>query len=186
MSELFYFMQRRYLFFWVSYIVISILFQAKPVFADVAINGDNVGPIALTDLSDSWSVVITGGNRVSYFAPSGAWVAWSATTPNTASFTALCGSCEGDGAYHALWVSTTDPGDICGPGGDYSSCKASVDYQSQDIEMDVNTSPPPPPPSATTTVATSTVDQTQRNVWNGWWAFFSVLVFVVWLGRNER
>lgn len=40
--------------------------------------------------------------------------------------------------------------------------------------------------SATTTqTATSTVDQTQQNVWQAYWVLFSMLVFVVWLGRSR-
>jgi len=35
-------------------------------------------------------------------------------------------------------------------------------------------------------VATSSVDQTQQNVWNGYWVFFAMLVFVVWLGRSTK
>lgn len=39
--------------------------------------------------------------------------------------------------------------------------------------------------ASTTPVATSTIDQTQRNVWQAWWVFFAMLVFVVWLGRRD-
>jgi len=39
--------------------------------------------------------------------------------------------------------------------------------------------------ATTTIVATSTVEQTQQNVWQAYWVFFSMLVFVVWLGRTR-
>jgi len=43
-----------------------------------------------------------------------------------------------------------------------------------------------PAPEPTGGVATSSVDQTQQNVWEGWWTFFAMLVFVVWLGRSQK
>jgi len=39
--------------------------------------------------------------------------------------------------------------------------------------------------ATSTAVATSSVDQTQNNVWQGWWTFFAVLCLVVWLGRTR-
>jgi len=40
-------------------------------------------------------------------------------------------------------------------------------------------------PAVASGVATSSIDQTQRNVWQAYWIFFAMLVFVVWLGRSQ-
>jgi len=42
----------------------------------------------------------------------------------------------------------------------------------------------PAPPPAPAGVATSSVDQTQRNVWQAWWVFFGMFCVVLWLGRS--
>jgi len=34
--------------------------------------------------------------------------------------------------------------------------------------------------------ATSSIEQSQTNLWLGYYAFFSMLVFTVWLGRNRK
>lgn len=40
--------------------------------------------------------------------------------------------------------------------------------------------------ATTTPVATSTIDQTQRNMWNAYFAFFSMFCLVLWMGRSTR
>jgi len=43
--------------------------------------------------------------------------------------------------------------------------------------------PPEPTPSLE---ATSTVDQTQQNAWNAFFAFLAIVFFMVWLGRSNK
>jgi len=59
-------------------------------------------------------------------------------------------------------------------------------FQSVFFEIDGSVAGDEEAPAADVTTGTSTLDQTQRNIWNGYWSFFAMMVFVVWLIRQKK
>jgi len=51
--------------------------------------------------------------------------------------------------------------------------------------FDILDEPTPPTPDISTE-ATSTVDQTEQNLWFAYWTFFGTMIFVIWLFRSTR
>jgi len=161
-----------------------LVFFPGVAFAGITVNGGTT-PVSLASTSVSMTIAFTS-DRAALYTPSGGWIGWNDITPNSLSLNQWCaasGGCvglEGDGAYWVLWVNTNT--DACGSGTTRSACKASGDYKGQEVELDVSSATP----SVSTSTATSSVDQTQRNVWQAWWTFFAMAVLVIWLGRSTK
>jgi len=58
-------------------------------------------------------------------------------------------------------------------------------WGSSDLDF-VETTCASPPPGPTTLEATSTIDQTQQNTWNAYYAFLAIVFMVLWLGRSNK